>query len=306
MDRLDGMRVFVAVVEAGGFSAAARELGMPVPTVSRKIGDLEDYLGAQLLLRSTRKVSVTEGGQRYYDDARRILEGVEEVERRAAGEHQSVKGLLTVTAPALLGRLHVLPIVTDFMRRHTEIEVRLVLNPRYVDLAEEHVDVAIRVGDLGGGLTALPAGSVRTVTCASPEYLDSHGRPTSPDDIKNHSCITFAPMGLDLPWIFKMPSGRQEEVKVRPKLAFAFAGDATVDAAVAGFGLSQDFSYSAGYHVDAGELEIVLRDFEADPWPVNVVFHRRQFLPQKVRAFADMAAPALAASLAAAARACDA
>ena len=307
MDRLGAMRVFVAVVEAGGFTAASRAIGMPLPTVCRKIAELENHLGTQLLIRTTRKVSVNDAGHRYYEDARRILEDIDTVERQAAGEYQRPKGLLTITSPPLLGRLHVLPIVNDFMRHHDEVEVRLIFTTRVLDLPDEQIDLGIRTGTpSGSALSVLRVGSVRQIICASPAYLDTHGRPSSPGDVTRHRCITFSPSGARLPWVFRMPSGKVREVAVRPKLSFLMSGEAAVDAALQGAGLTQLYSYAAAPHVAAGDLEIVLKDFDIEPSPVNLIFPHGQRVPQKVKAFIDLAVPALRARLAAAARTCDA
>lgn len=307
MDQLGAMRVFVEVVEAGGFTAASRATRIPLPTVSRKIAELENHLGIQLLIRSTRKVSVTDGGHRYYEDARRILEDIDTVERQAAGEYQSPKGLLTITSPPMLGRVHVLPIVNDFMQRHDEVEVRLVFTTRVLDLPDEQVDLGIRIGTpSGSALTVLQAGSVRQITCASPAYLDTHGRPSSPEDVTRHRCITFSPSGAQLPWAFRMPSGKALDVAVRPKLSFLMSGEASVDATLQGVGLTQMYSYAAAPHVAAGDLEIVLKDFEIEPSPVNLVLPHGQRVPQKVKSFTDLAVPALKERFAAASRTCDA
>lgn len=307
MDQLGAMRVFVEVVEAGGFTAASRATGIPLPTVCRKIAELENHLGTQLLIRSTRKVSATDGGHRYYEDARRILEDIDTVERQAAGEYLRPKGLLTITSPPLLGRLHVLPIVNDFMRRHDEVEVRLIFTTRVLDLPDEHVDLGVRIGTpSGSALTVLRAGSVRQIICASPAYLDTHGRPSSPDSVTRHRCIAFSPSGAQLPWVFRMPSGKIRNVAVRPKLSFLMSGEASVDATLQGVGLTQMYSYAAAPHVAAGDLEIVLKDFEIEPSPVNLIFPHGRRVPQKVKAFIDLAVPALRARFAAAARTCDA
>jgi DNA-binding transcriptional LysR family regulator len=300
------MGVFVAVVEAGGFSAASRALGMPLPTVCRKVAELENHLGAQLLIRSTRKVAVTDSGHRYYEDVRRVLEDLDTLERQAAGEYQRVTGLLTITAPSLFGSLHVLPIVNDFMYRHDEVEVRLLFTNHVLDLPEEQIDLGVRIGTLSGStLTVLRAGSVRQVVCASPAYLDANGRPASPGNLTQHRCITFSRSGGRLPWAFKMPSGKFRDVAVRPKLTLNSA-EAAVDAALRDGGLTQLYSYQAAPHVATGELEIVLKDFEIQPSPVNLIFPHGQRVPQKLRAFIDFAMPALGERLATVSKTCDA
>ena len=196
MDRLAAMRVFVAVVDAQGFSAASRALSMPLPTVSRKIAELENHLGAQLLVRSTRKVTVTDSGRRYYEDVRRILDDIGDAESQVSGEYQAAKGRLSITAPSLFGRLHVLPIVNDFMKIHPDINVQLILTNYVVDLLEEHINLSIRIGALSDrSMNVLQMGSVRQVVCAGPGYLSQQGRPVSPSDLAGHQCISFFKFG---------------------------------------------------------------------------------------------------------------
>lgn len=305
MDRLDAMRVFVAVVESGGFTAASRALGVPLPTVSRKVAELEDHLGSQLLIRTTRRVSATDAGDRYYEDAKRILDEISTIERQARGEYQRARGLLTITAPSVFGRMHVLPIITDFIRRHAEVEVRLVATTRVLDLTEQQIDVAVRFGTSpAAGLTVLPAGSIRQVICASPGYLDEHGRPAVPGDIVRHRCLAYAPAGIDFPWRFRMPSGELAEIVVRPKLTFVFGGDGQVDATLQGGGLSRMYAHAVAPHVPPGDLEIVLEPFEVEPTPVSLVVPQGPRVPRKVQAFVDDALPALQARLAGVAKAC--
>ena len=175
------MRVFVAVVNARGFSAAARALSMPLATVSRKVVELEKHLGAQLLVRTTRKVTVTDSGQSYYEDVRRILDDIGEAERQVSGEYQRPKGRLTITAPTLFGRDLVLPIVIDFMKVHSDISIQLYLTNTVVDLLEDDIDLAVRIGSLSdSSMIAVEAGTVRQIVCASPGYLAQGSRPWHP------------------------------------------------------------------------------------------------------------------------------
>lgn len=289
MDRLGAMRVFAAVVEAQGFSAASRALGMTLPTTCRKVAELEAQLGTQLLIRSTRRVTVSDAGQRYHDNVIRILEEIDDAERQARGEYQQAKGRLTLTAPSLFGRLHVLPIVTDFMRRHEEIEVRLLFTNHILDLPEEHIDLGIRVGaDSHGSMTAAAAGTVRQIVCASPGFLAADGRPQTPQALSGRQCITFSRSGRPDPWTFRMPTGKKLSVDVKSKLVLNSA-EGAVDSALAHAGMTQLYSYQAAPHVVTGSLEIVLPDYEIEPAPVNLVFPRGQRLPQKVKSFLDFA-----------------
>lgn len=293
MDRLSAMKVYVAVVESQGFSAASRTLGMSVPTVCRKIAELESQLGAQLLIRSTRRVSVTDSGFDYYDDAKRILEEVDGAERRASGEFRRATGLLTITAPSMFGRLHILPIVSDFMRLHNEIEVRLLLTNHVLDLPQGHIDLGIRIGEeTTNAMDSEYLGSVRQVVCASPNYLAENGTPKVPRDISRHRCITFSRSGEQIPWTFAGTARKPGRIEVRSSLVLNTA-EATLDAALLNGGLSQLYSYQAVPLVASGELKIVLQDYEIDPRPVVFNYHQTLRIPQKLKVFMEFAAPAV-------------
>jgi len=291
-DRFESMSILLAVVEAGSFSAAALELKMPLATVSRKVSALEDHLKTRLLNRSTRQLSLTEAGQSYVTACRRILEDVGEAERAAAGEYASPRGELAITAPITFGRLHLLPIVTEFLKTYPDIDVRLVLADRVVSLLEEHVDVALRIAKLpDSSLIATRIGSMRTVLCASPTYFAKYGKPTTPADLAAHACISYEQMSHRQVWNFK--SGKLEiAAPVRSRLAVSTA-EAAVDAAIAGIGITRVNAYQMANALRAGAPEIVLADFEPTPRPVNLVHTGQGILPLKLRAFLDFAAPRL-------------
>lgn len=296
-DRFESMAILVAVVEAGSFSAAARQLKMPLATVSRKVADLESHLKTRLLHRSTRQLSLTEAGQSYVAACRRILEEVGEAERAASGEYATPKGELVLTAPIVFGRLHVLPVVADFLKTYPDIDVRMVLTDRVVPLLEAHVDVALRIAELpDSSLIAARIGTVRRVVCASPAYFAEHGTPTSPQELATHACITFEQMTSRHVWSFM--SGKSEVmVPVRSRLAVTTA-EAAVDAAVAGVGITRVVSYQMASALRAGALKIVLEPFEPAPWPISLVHTGQGILPLKLRAFLDFARPRLKARLA--------
>eukprot|EP01037_Dinobryon_pediforme_P020697 gene20697-21383_t len=298
-DRLESMSILVAVVNAGSFSAAARQLKMPLATVSRKVADLETHLKTRLLHRSTRQLALTEAGQSYVAACRRILEEVGEAERAASGEYAAPKGELVITAPIVFGRLHVLPIVTQFIQTYPDIDVRMVLTDRVVHLLEEHIDIALRIGELpDSSFIAARIGSVRQVVCASPAYLAERGTPASPLELVSHACITFEQMASRQIWRF-MPGKDEITVPVRSRLAVNTA-EAAVDAAVAGVGITRVVSYQIASALRAGALKIVLAPFEPAPWPISLVHSGQGILPLKLRAFLDFAAPRLKARLAAA------
>jgi DNA-binding transcriptional LysR family regulator len=295
-DRFESMSILVAVVEAGSFSAAARQLKMPLATVSRKVAELESHLRARLLHRSTRQLSLTEAGQSYVAACRRILEEVVEAERAASGEYAAPKGELVITAPVVFGRLHVLPVVADFLKTYPEIDVRMVLTDRVVPLLEEHIDVALRIAELAdSNFVAAPIGTVRRVVCASPAYFAEHGTPTTPLQLATHACITFEQMTSRQVWSFM--SGKSEiAVPVRSRLAVSTA-EAAVDAAVAGVGITRVVSYQMADALRAGALKIVLASFEPAPWPVSLVHTGQAILPLKLRAFLDFSTPRLKARM---------
>lgn len=297
MDRLDAMAVLLAAVDAGSLSAAARRLGLPLATVSRRVAELEAHLGARLLTRSSRRLTLTDAGRSYAAAAKRILEEVGEAERAAAGEYRAPKGELIVTAPIVFGRLHVLPVAMDFLRAYPEIDVRLVQADRVIDLQENHVDLAVRIADLpDSSLIATRIGSIRRVVCASPDYFARRGAPQRPADLAVHDCITFeGPIAPDI-WAFA--SGETAAtIPIRPRLVVNTA-EAAVDAAVAGLGVTRVLSYQVADALRAGTLALALQDCEPPPSPVSLVYAGQGLLPQKLRAFLDFAAPRLKARLA--------
>ena len=292
MDRLGAMAILLKTVDAGSLSAAAKELDVPLASVSRRIAELEAHLDTRLLNRTSRRLSLTEAGQLYVEASRRILEQVEEAERTAMGAYHNPKGQLSITAPVVFGRTHVIPIVSDFLRQYPDIDIRLVLADRVLDLLEADVDVAIRIGDLDdSSLVALRVGSVRRVTCASPTYLATHGWPKAPHDLLRHTCITFDNLASATAWRFATPNG-EVAVPVRSRLTVSTA-EAAVDAAVSGLGLTRLLSYQIAPETDAGRLAVVLEDYELPIWPVSIVHAGQQLLPKKVRAFLDFASPRL-------------
>jgi DNA-binding transcriptional LysR family regulator len=294
MDRLEAMSILVAVAEAGSLTAASRKLRVPLPTVSRKLAELETHLKTRLIIRSTRKLTLTDAGAAYVAACKHILEQVGEAERAAAGEYSSPRGDLVVTAPIVFGRLHVLPVVTDFLAAFADINVRILLADRNVHLIDDHIDAAVRIGALSdSSLVATRVGSVRRVVCASPAYLTRHGTPNSPADLATADCIAFEGFAPSPSWKFAVPDTAAEQtVAIRPRLAVNTA-EAALDAAIAGLGVTRVFSYQAARAVKDGTLRVVLARFEPPPLPVSVVHATRGPLPRKLRAFLDFAVPRL-------------
>jgi DNA-binding transcriptional LysR family regulator len=292
MNRLDAMSIFIAVADAGSLTAAARRLGMPLATVSRKVAVLESHLNTRLLHRTTRQLSLTEAGSSYVAACRRILEDIGEAERAATGENAAPKGELVVTAPVVFGRLHVVPVIAEFLAHYPEINISLMLTDRVVHLMEEHGDVALRIGDLpDSSLMATQVGKVRRVVCASPSYLSNRGVPTTPDDLVGHDCITFEVLESKRAWVFG--SGRaQVSVPVRARLAVNTA-EAAIAASALGVGLIRVLSYQVEDAVRGDALRVVLESFESEPLPVSLVHKGQTPLPLKLRAFLDFVAPRL-------------
>ncbi len=296
MDRLDAMSVFMTIVESGSFSEASRRLGMPLATVSRKVADLEAHLKTQLLKRPARKLILTDAGRSYMAACKRIVEQVDEAERDASGEYRMPIGELAVTAPSPLGHMHLMPIALEFMAAHPEIHLRLILSDRVVNLLEENVDVAIRIGDLrDSSMVGTRIGSIRHVVCASPEYFATHGRPKKPQDLSKHDRITIDGYASPRGWKFAGPKG-EIVVPVTSKLDVS-SSEAAIIAAISGVGIARVMSYKMEEAKRAGQLEIVLDAFEPAPWPVNILYTARRLVPLKLRTFIDWTVPRLKARL---------
>ncbi|ANK84945.1 MULTISPECIES: LysR family transcriptional regulator [unclassified Rhizobium] len=295
MDRLEAMTVLLTVVEQGSLSAASRHLHSPLATVSRKVSELEAHLGARLLQRTNRKVALTEAGRAYVEAAREILDRVEEAERTAAGEYSAPKGELTMTAPIVFGRLHVLPVAVDFLKAYPDINLRLMLGDRLANLVEDHIDLALRIGNLAdSNLIATRLGAIRRTVYASPDYI-AQGAIRHPSDLSAHDCITFEGMASTRSWTF-VEGKRDLVVPIRSRLAVNTA-EAAVDAAVAGLGITRVLSYQAARAEKAGLLVPLLADFEPQPAPVHLVYPSQGLVPLKLRALIDFATPRLRATL---------
>ena len=290
MDRIEAMKILLRAVEAGSLSKAARELGLPLATVSRKVSELEAHVGASLLTRSAKGLTPTAAGRCYVTAATAILEQLDEAERAAAGEYVAPRGDLVVTAPVVFGRLHMLPVVTDFLRAFPDVGVTLTLTDRVAHLADDRIDVALRIGELpDSGLLASRLGSVRRVVCASPAYFAEHGMPTTPHDLAGH--LAILPNGPARParWRFATADG---EVVAPMRSRFGVNTiEGAIDAALAGMGLIRILSYQAVDHVRRGALAITLEGFEPPPAPVHLVHGGHARVPLKLRAFIDFAAP---------------
>jgi DNA-binding transcriptional LysR family regulator len=292
MDRTDTAAVFVEVAERGSFAEAARRLGRSPAAVTRAIAELEARLGVRLLNRTTRAVSVTEAGQRFLAGAKRVLADLDEIERAAAGEGTAPRGELRVTAPILFGRLHVLPIVLEFLGRFPDVSVALTLLDRSIDLVEEGLDVAVRIGALAErSAIASRVGAVHRIVVASPDYLARQGTPLAPADLGAHVVIAFAGMFGVERWVFR-DNAEEESVAIEPRLVVTTA-EAAVDAARSGFGLTRVLSYQAADDIGRGSLRRVLTAYEGHELPIYLLYPGGRHPPPKLRAFLDFTMPRL-------------
>jgi DNA-binding transcriptional LysR family regulator len=296
MDRLESMSTLLAAVEGGSLSAASRKLGMPLATVSRKVSELEAHLRTRLLNRTSRRLTLTDAGRSYVAACKKILEAIGEAERAATGEYSAPKGDLSVTAPVVFGRLHVLPIALDFIKAYPDIDLRLILADRVTNLFEEPADLAVRIGLLAdSSLMAAKLGSIRRVVCASPGYFTARGKPQSPHDLGAHDCITFEGLMSPKSWTFR--AGKADiAVPVHSRLTVNTA-EAAIDAAIAGVGIVRVLSYQIAQAAENGTLITALEAFEPVPVPVSLVYAGQGLLPLKLRAFLDFASPRLKARL---------
>lgn len=292
MDKFSSMRVFIAVAEAEGFAPAARHLGMSPPAVTRAVAALEERIGTRLLNRTTRIVRLTEAGVRFLADAKRILAEIEEAEAAAAGDHAQPRGLLTVTAPVMFGRMHFAPLVLDFLALHPEVSIRTLLLDRVADLLDEGIDLALRIAHLpDSSLNAVKVGYVRRVTCAAPDYLARRGVPQHPSELAQHDTIGFWAQGVEADWVFG-PEARP--FRIRPPARMVVnAADVAIAAALAGHGITRVLSYQIAEPLKQGRLKLILEDYERPPIPIHLVHAEGRRVSARLRAFLDFAADRL-------------
>lgn len=287
MDRLHSMSVFVAVAEEESFAAAARRLNMSPPAVTRTIATLENHLGIRLLTRTTRFVRATDAGQRYLESARRILAEADEADEAAAGVHAAPRGQLAVTAPVLLGSMHVMPGIVAFLARYSEVSVNAVFLDRVVNLLEEGIDVGVRIGELPDStMRAIPVGSVRRVICASSDYLARHPGLHEPRDLAGQTIISASPISPGMEW--HLGNVKQKiSVKVQPRLTVT-NNAAAIEAALMGFGITRLMSYQVATHLAAGQLVRLFPEYEPPALPVHIIYLDGRQASAKVRALVDV------------------
>ncbi|KMO38603.1 LysR family transcriptional regulator [Methylobacterium tarhaniae] len=292
MDRWQAMRIVAKVAETASFAEAARLLHMSPPAVTRAVAALEETIGARLFVRTTRSVKLTEAGSRYVEDCRRILADIAEAEAAAAGSYATPSGTLAVTASVLFGRLHVLPIVTDYLDAYPTMAARTLFVDRQVNIVEEGIDVAVRIGHLpDSGFAAARVGAVRRVVCGTPAYFARHGVPQTPEDLRDHRIALSTGAWPSPEWRF----ARDQRVTIHPALT-SNTNEACIAAALAGWGVTRALSYQVGPALSDGRLQVVLADYEEPPLPIHVLYPEGRHAPAKVRTFVDLAVARLRAT----------
>lgn len=287
MDRFHLMGVFVAVVDANGFAGAARKLAISPPAVTRAVNELESHLGLRLLTRTTRTVRVTDAGERYVQDCRRILAEVADADESVTGQHSAPRGRLTLTAPILFGCKYVTPIVTEYLQRYPEVSASCMFLDRIVNMVDEGVDVAIRVGELPDStMQAIRVGQVRRVVCASPAYLKAQGIPLAPSDLQQHAIVSANSATPNPEWRM-VEAGAPRAIRLQARMTTT-TNDSAIAAVVAGFGLTQLLSYQVADHLRGRKLKTVLTAYEPEPVPVHVVHREGRQASHRVRAFIDL------------------
>jgi DNA-binding transcriptional LysR family regulator len=287
MDRLQAMSAFVAVVDARGFAPAARRLKLSPSAITRLVASLEEHLGIRLLHRTTRSVTVTDAGMRFLERARSILADCEEAESSAREERAKPVGKLVVTAPMVFGRLHIGPLLSAYLRKHRDVVAELRLTDRYVNLIDDGVDLAVRIGALeDSNLVVRRVGETRRVLVASPKYLAGHPRLSKPDQLGRHATIGLEPFGAGPDWkVYE--HGRETRVRVAHRYLTNSADDA-IWQALHGGGITMALSYQVHDHVSAGRLTTVLPKYEPEPLPIQLVYPTSRLLSSKVRALIEL------------------
>jgi DNA-binding transcriptional LysR family regulator len=293
MDRLEAMTILLAAVDKGSLSAASRHLRIPLATVSRRVSELEEHLRIRLLLRGSRKLTLTDAGRDYVESCRRIVEDIAEAERTATGEYRKPQGELIISVPTTMGRTHALPVAVEFLRAHPDIRMRVQLTDRAVNLLEEHVDLALRIGELpDSSMIAARVGLIREVLCASPAYLKIRGVPKHPADLAAHDCIAYeGHFTTRANWTFQT-NGTAHAIQAPSRLVVNTA-EAALVAAAGGAGIARVFSYQMVDLPKARDLVKLLEAHEPPPVPVHLIYPSQRHVPLKLRAFLDYAIPRL-------------
>lgn len=286
MDILGPMKTFVRVVEAGSFTAVAGQLNTTQPTISRQIAALEEHLGARLLTRTTRALTLTDDGRAFYEHALRALEALGEAENAVGRRRSEPSGLLRIATPVVFGRLHIVPRLPLFLKRYADVSIDLVMSDTFTDLAEQGIDLAIRVGEITDPtLIAKRIGMVRRVTVASPDYLRAHGTPRTPSDLSDHSCIVYTRLSTGNRWMFESLQG-PIAVQVGGRYQ-ADNSEAVREGVVSGLGIAVIPTFAFSAEIATGKVTVLLKDHEPKPLLMHAVYPSRRFVPLKVRAMID-------------------
>lgn len=288
MDRFDAMQAFVTVADLKGFAPAARKLGLSASAVTRMVAALEEHVGARLLQRTTRSVMLTDIGARFLERARRILADIEEAEGSAQAERTQPTGRLVISAPLGFGRRHVSPLLSTYLKRYPDVSAELRLSDRMINLVEEGVDAAVRIGHLAdSSLVARAVGDMRRMVVASPDYLTQHGEPATPAQLAAHQTVHFGALSVAPDWRF-VEAGREVRVTCSPRFT-SNSADAAIWQAEQGIGLTRVLAYQAAEAIAAGRLKVVLAAFEPPPLPIHIIYPTSRLLSAKVRTFVDLA-----------------
>jgi DNA-binding transcriptional LysR family regulator len=286
MDKFAAMTTFVRIVEKGSLTAAANALTTSLPTVVRILGTLERQLGVSLLNRTTRRIHLTDEGARYLERCRAILSEVQEAEAELSFSQAEPQGRLTVTASVLFGRRYVAPIVSEFIRRHQNVNVEMLFVDRVANMVEEGIDVGVRIGHpKDSSLVAIQVGQVRRVVCASPQYLRRHGIPRTPEEVRTHRCIRHIGLSPRNEWVFRV--GRRIVTIPISCVIVCNEIDSTLNACTSGLGLGMFLSYQTAPYRKSKKIRYVLEDFESEPVPVQIIYPHTRRLSTTVRAFVD-------------------
>lgn len=287
MDRIETMQAFVTVADHKGFAPAARKLGLSASAVTRMVAALEERVGARLLQRTTRSVMLTDAGERFLERARRILADVEEAEGEVQAERTQPTGRLVVSAPLGFGRRHVTPLMSTYLKRYPDVAGDLRLSDRMVNLVEEGIDIAVRIGHLpDSSLVARAVGDMRRMVVASPDYLAAHGEPRHPQEIAAHRVVHFGALSAAPDWRF-VEDGKEIRVACAPRFTTNSA-DTAIYHVEQGGGLTRVLAYQAAEGLASGRLKTVLTDYEIPPLPIHLVYPTSRLLSAKVRAFVDL------------------
>lgn len=296
MDKLNAMSTFVAIVRGGSLTAASQELDKSLPSVVRILATLEKHLGVQLLNRTTRRLALTEEGRHYFERCQKILADVEQTELELGDEHDEPRGLLRVTSSMTFGQMHISPAVTQFLDRYRDMQVDLLMLDRVVNLVQEGIDIAVRIGPLAdSSLIAVPVGAVRRVVCASPEFLKKEDAVTTPAELSSKNCVRFTGISPAPSWLFK----DQKKNRSVPIAASYVCNHAmpSIEACCAGLGYGMFLSYMIAPQLKSGALRLVLEDFETPPMPVHLVYQQTKYLSTRHRVFLDWMKARLRAEL---------